>query len=157
MTGGDALARAAGHRAPMRRFWRCCRAAAPAKSASSLPVFRDAVAIAGAKIPGPGHGPADRAACGARGCARRRPDWPTPLHILESEDDKYAAFDAADVALAASGTVTAELALARTPMVVAYRVGGLTYALANRLMTVPYMTLVNILLGRAGGAGIQAV
>lgn len=74
--------------------------------------------------------------------------WPTPLHILENEDDKYAAFDAADVALAASGTVTAELALARTPMVVAYRVGGLTYALAHRLMTAPYMTLINILLER---------
>ena len=65
---------------------------------------------------------------------------------MENESDKYAAFDAANVALAASGTVTAELALACTPMVVAYRVGGLTYALANRLMTVPYMTLVNILL-----------
>jgi lipid-A-disaccharide synthase len=74
--------------------------------------------------------------------------WPTPLHILESEDDKYAAFDAADVALAASGTVTAELALARTPMVVAYRVGALTYALAHWLVTVPHMTLVNILLDR---------
>ena len=43
-------------------------------------------------------------------------DWPTPLHVLESEADKFAAFDAADVALAASGTVTAELALSRTPM-----------------------------------------
>src|SRR5471032_2105696 len=74
--------------------------------------------------------------------------WPTPLHILESETDKFAAFDAADVALAASGTVTAELALSRTPMVVAYRVGRLTYALANRLMTASYMTLVNILLDR---------
>jgi lipid-A-disaccharide synthase len=75
-------------------------------------------------------------------------DWPTPLHILESEDDKFAAFDAADVALAASGTVTAELALSRTPMVVAYRVGGLTYALAGRLMTARYMSLINILLDR---------
>jgi lipid-A-disaccharide synthase len=75
-------------------------------------------------------------------------DWPTPLHILDNEDDKYAAFDAANVALAASGTVTAELALARTPMVVAYRVGRLTFALANRLMTARYMTLVNILLDR---------
>jgi lipid-A-disaccharide synthase len=74
--------------------------------------------------------------------------WPTPLHILESEDEKFAAFDTADVALAASGTVTAELALGRVPMVVAYRVGGLTYALVHRLMTVPYMTLVNILLDR---------
>jgi lipid-A-disaccharide synthase len=70
------------------------------------------------------------------------------LHILDGEADKFASFDAADVALAASGTVTAELALSRTPMVVAYRVGGLTYALANRLMTVPYMSLINILLDR---------
>ena len=74
--------------------------------------------------------------------------WPTPLHILDNEADKFVAFDAADVALAASGTVTAELALSRTPMVVAYRVGGLTYALVHRLMTVSHMTLINILLER---------
>jgi lipid-A-disaccharide synthase len=74
--------------------------------------------------------------------------WPTPLHIVESEADKYAAFDAADVALAASGTVTAELALSRTPMVVFYQVGALTYALANWLMTTRYFTLLNILLDR---------
>jgi lipid-A-disaccharide synthase len=75
-------------------------------------------------------------------------DWPTPLHILEGEADKYAAFDAADVALAASGTVTAELALAHTPMVVGYKVGGLTYFLSRFLMTVKYITLINILLDR---------
>jgi lipid-A-disaccharide synthase len=75
-------------------------------------------------------------------------DWPTPLHILEGEADKYAAFDAADVALAASGTVTAELALAHTPMVVGYKVGGLTYFLSRWLMTVKHITLINILLGR---------
>jgi lipid-A-disaccharide synthase len=112
-----------------------------------FPVFRAAVGLLAEKIPGlvtvlptvphVAHRVRESAA-----------GWPTPLHILESENDKYAAFDAADVALAASGTVTAELALARMPMVVAYRVGGLTFALANRLMTVPYMTLVNILLER---------
>ena len=75
-------------------------------------------------------------------------DWPTPLHILEGEADKYAAFDAADVALAASGTVTAELALAHTPMVVGYKVGGLTYFLSKFLMTVTHITLINILLER---------
>jgi lipid-A-disaccharide synthase len=74
--------------------------------------------------------------------------WPTPLHITESEADKYAAFDAANTALAASGTVTAELALSRTPMVVAYKVGGLTYFLSKSLMTVKHITLINILLGR---------
>jgi lipid-A-disaccharide synthase len=74
--------------------------------------------------------------------------WPTPLHILETESDKYAAFDAADAALAASGTVTTELALARTPMVVAYKVGALTFLLARPLMLVRYFTLVNLLLDR---------
>ncbi|HMH64194.1 MAG TPA: hypothetical protein VK515_01330, partial [Rhizomicrobium sp.] len=74
--------------------------------------------------------------------------WPTLLHVLESEDDKYAAFDAADAALAASGTVTAELALAHTPMVVGYKVGGLTFFLSKFLMTVTHITLINILLER---------
>ena len=73
-------------------------------------------------------------------------DWPTPLHIIEGESDKFAAMNMADVALAASGTVTTELALARTPMVVAYRVGWLTYLLARPLFVAPWFTLVNLLL-----------
>jgi len=75
-------------------------------------------------------------------------DWPAPLHVLENEDEKFASFDAANAALAASGTVTTELALARTPMVVAYRVGSITYALARPLFRLPYFTLVNLLLDR---------
>ena len=46
------------------------------------------------------------------------------------------------------GTVTAELALAHTPMVVGYKVGGLTFFLSKFLMTVTHITLINILLGR---------
>ena len=75
-------------------------------------------------------------------------DWPTPLHIVQGEDEKYSAFDAADVALAASGTVTSELALARTPMVVGYRTGWLTYALGRPLLSVEFITLINLVLGR---------
>jgi len=112
-----------------------------------LPVFRQAVEILARRIPRlvtvlptvPHVAGKVRAATES---------WPAPLHILESEADKFAAFDAADVALAASGTVTAELALARTPMVVGYRVGGLTYALSSLIMNVKYITLVNILLER---------
>jgi lipid-A-disaccharide synthase len=112
-----------------------------------LPVFRDAVAILAKKIPGlvtvlptvPHVAAKVRAATES---------WPTPLHITEGEADKYGAFDAADVALAASGTVTAELALAHTPMVVGYKVGGLTFFLSKFLMTVTHITLINILLGR---------
>jgi lipid-A-disaccharide synthase len=75
-------------------------------------------------------------------------NWPTPLFIVENEADKFAAFDAADVALAASGTVTAEVALSRTPSVVFYQVGGLTYALANWLYNSRFFALPNILLDR---------
>lgn len=75
-------------------------------------------------------------------------DWPVPLHIVESEADKFATFDAANVALAASGTVTTELALSQTPMVVAYRLGWLTHTLMRPLISAPFVTLVNIILGR---------
>ena len=112
-----------------------------------LPVFHGAVSLLAGLIPGlvtvlptvPHVADKVRAATA---------NWPTPLHILEGEADRYAAFDAANVALAASGTVTAELALAHTPMVVGYRVGGLTYFLSRFLMTVKYITLINILLDR---------
>jgi len=112
-----------------------------------LPVFRETVARLAREIPGlvtvlptvPHVAAKVRAATAG---------WPTPLSVTESETEKYAAFDAADVALAASGTVTAELALARTPMVVAYKVGGLTFFLSKFLMTVTHITLINILLGR---------
>jgi lipid-A-disaccharide synthase len=112
-----------------------------------LPEFRAAVALLAARIPGlvtvlptiP-HVAAKVEAATA--------DWPTKLHILHGDDDKFAAFDAADVALAASGTVTAELALAKTPMVVGYRVGAVTYALSSLIMNVKYITLVNVLLER---------
>ena len=74
--------------------------------------------------------------------------WPVPLHVLEGDADKFAAFDAADVALAASGTVTTELAISKTPMVVAYRLGALTYGLARPFISAKFATLVNILLDR---------
>jgi lipid-A-disaccharide synthase len=75
-------------------------------------------------------------------------DWPAPLHIVESEADRFAALDAASAAIAASGTVTTELALAGTPMVAAYRLGSLTYALVRPFVHVRFITLANILLDR---------
>jgi lipid-A-disaccharide synthase len=75
-------------------------------------------------------------------------DWPAPLHILLGEAEKFAAFDAADAALAASGTVTTELAVAGVPMVAAYDLGWLTTAIWRRLLTVRFMTIVNLVLDR---------
>jgi lipid-A-disaccharide synthase len=112
-----------------------------------LPAFRTAVMLLAQRIPGLVTVLPTVPHVAAKVDAATQ-GWPTPLHILHSEDDKFAAFDAADVALAASGTVTAELALAKTPMVVGYRVGGLTYALSSLIMNVKYITLVNVLLER---------
>jgi lipid-A-disaccharide synthase len=53
-------------------------------------------------------------------------------------------FASADAALAKSGTTTLEAALADVPMVVAYRVHPLTSWLARRLITVPWISLVNL-------------
>lgn len=59
------------------------------------------------------------------------------------------ALAACDVALAASGTVTLEAALTRRAMVIAYRVAPVTYAIARRLIRVPFVGLPNILCDEA--------
>ena len=68
----------------------------------------------------------------------------SPPPILVGEDEKYDAMKAATAALATSGTVSTELALAGAPMVVAYKIDGLSYALMKRLVTARHITLFNI-------------
>ncbi|MDB5442308.1 MAG: lpxB [Phenylobacterium sp.] len=70
--------------------------------------------------------------------------WPHRAHVIEGEAGKLDAMKAATVALACSGTVTTELALAGAPMVVGYRLGPVTYAILQRLIRTPYVTLFNI-------------
>ncbi|MCQ8185546.1 lipid-A-disaccharide synthase [Parvularcula maris] len=69
--------------------------------------------------------------------------------IIVPPTDRFNAFDAGDVALAASGTVTTELALTGTPMVVTYKVGPLVAAWARRVITSPYVTILNVAAGEA--------
>ena len=54
-----------------------------------------------------------------------------------------------DVSLAASGTVTIEGALLGTPMVTFYRVSSLSWTLGRRLVRVPFLSMVNLVAGRA--------
>ena len=54
--------------------------------------------------------------------SRRAATWPVKARIVTGEAEKFAAFRGARAALAASGTVTLELALAGVPMVGAYKV-----------------------------------
>ena len=73
--------------------------------------------------------------------------WPFVPHIVTDEADKWRAFKLARAALAASGTVTLELALAGTPMVVAYRVEPLMAPFLRRMIKAPTIILPNLVLG----------
>lgn len=71
--------------------------------------------------------------------------WPIAPIVVEQPADKRAAFAAANVALAASGTVSLELAANRVPMVIAYDASFLTWHLIwNLMMKVDTVTLVNL-------------
>jgi lipid-A-disaccharide synthase len=84
--------------------------------------------------------------------AARMTDWPGNPIMLDPrgaalEDftaEKRAAFAVADIALAASGTVSLELAATDTPMVVAYKMSWLSQKLIGALLRVDTVTLVNL-------------
>ncbi len=67
-----------------------------------------------------------------------------PLIMTDTEADKLSAMQAADVALACSGTVSTELALSGCPMIIAYKVEWLTYFIFKRFSPLKYVTLFNI-------------
>lgn len=70
--------------------------------------------------------------------------WPVAPVVVEAPGDKRAAFAAADLALAASGTVSLELAASATPMVIAYDMAWLSRQIIGRLLKVDTVTLVNL-------------
>lgn len=74
--------------------------------------------------------------------------WPHRVHVVEGEAARLSAMKAATVALACSGSVTTELALAGCPMVVAYRLGPITYLVAKMLIRTEWITLLNIAANR---------
>ena len=79
-------------------------------------------------------------------------NWPEGTIILDPNDvsaeaglnRKRAAFAGAELALAASGTVSLELAAAKTPMVVAYTFKWLTWQIMKRMALIDTVTLVNL-------------
>lgn len=75
-------------------------------------------------------------------------EWPVPALVLETPEEKYDAFAASDAAIAASGTVTLELAMAQLPTIVAYKVNTLTAWAVTKLVRVNFVSLINILLER---------
>ncbi|HLZ76194.1 lipid-A-disaccharide synthase [Phenylobacterium sp.] len=71
--------------------------------------------------------------------------WSHRAHVVEGDEGKLDAMKAATVALACSGTVTTELALAGAPMVIGYRLGPVTaWIVQNLLLRTKWVTLFNI-------------
>jgi lipid-A-disaccharide synthase len=76
-------------------------------------------------------------------------DWPGEPILLRGTEAKYDAFAASRAALAASGSVALELAMARVPMAVAYRLSPMTEALLARVLKVRQVNLINLMLERS--------
>lgn len=74
--------------------------------------------------------------------------WGMAVDVVAGEDEKRAVFDAATAALAASGTVSLELALAGVPMVIAYRAEAIVGWFALNVLKIPSVVLVNLILDR---------
>ena len=73
-------------------------------------------------------------------------DCSVQVKVIDS--DRYGLMAACDAVIAASGTVTLELAILNIPMVVAYRTSPITCWLARKLVDVKYMSLVNLVADR---------
>ncbi len=73
--------------------------------------------------------------------------WPVAPTIMMGEADKRAAFRSARAALAKSGTVTLELAVAGVPMVTAYKVGAVEAFILRRAIKVQSVILANLVIG----------
>lgn len=74
-------------------------------------------------------------------------DWPVKPHLVDGRTRKFQAFRLSDAALAASGTVTLELALAGTPMVVGYKVDLWFAAIVQHFISAPSAVLPNLIIG----------
>ena len=68
--------------------------------------------------------------------------------VITNEKEKFDAFAASMIALAASGTVSLELAVSDTPHIIAYKLSPVSAWFAKRMIKTPYVDLVNILLKR---------
>ena len=70
------------------------------------------------------------------------------INLGITTDSVYDIFKILDFAIAASGTVTLEAAIAGIPMVVLYKMSSMSYFFARRLVKLKYASLVNLIAGR---------
>jgi lipid-A-disaccharide synthase len=72
-----------------------------------------------------------------------------PVRVNVIRDETYDVIAVSDAAMVASGTATLETALLETPMVVVYKVSGVSYAIGRRFIRVDHISLVNLIAGCA--------
>ena len=77
-------------------------------------------------------------------CVRK---WSVPVELVDS-DARYDLYAKTYIAIVASGTVSAELAMLHVPAIVVYRMNPITVWLARRVINIRWVSLVNILLNR---------
>lgn len=75
--------------------------------------------------------------------------WPVTVTVTDKPADKYHAMATGQVALAASGTVSLELALTRVPAVLAYRGNAISAEIFRRMAITKYVGLPNVILDRS--------
>ena len=76
--------------------------------------------------------------------------WPGDVPLtVQPPDNRYAFMRSCEMLIAASGTVTLEAALTRTPTLVTYKVSPITYFLARTVVKIPYISLSNLILDKA--------
>ena len=74
--------------------------------------------------------------------------WPCDIILISDPAQKFDAFAASDVSLAASGTVALELAMAMVPSIIAYRTNLFTAWFIKRLVNISFANLVNLTVER---------
>jgi lipid-A-disaccharide synthase len=110
-----------------------------------LPVFAEALARIEQAVPG------------VQFIVARAPSLPDELFasiaprasVTLVDRDTDAALAAADAVVTASGTATVQTAIHGKPMVIVYRLSGLTYAMGRRVVKVPHYGMVNLIAGRS--------
>ncbi|MDD3669445.1 MAG: lipid-A-disaccharide synthase [Alphaproteobacteria bacterium] len=80
--------------------------------------------------------------------ARAVQGWAIPHVVVQGEAERYDAFASAQVALAASGTVSLELALAGVPHLIAYKMSPLTGYILKRMLKIRFANLLNLLVNK---------
>ena len=119
----------------------------PSEIRRLMPVFREVMLRLGRERPGLTMAipVADTVRAAVEDATR---DLPLRFTLIGNEADKYAAMRAADLALACSGTVSTELALAGCPMVIAYRMEPLTWWIVKHYSTLKHATLFSTVAGK---------